>query len=75
MKNYSLLQVYTGSGKGKTTAALGGLCATGREQKHSCCHFSKMIPTIMVFEAYGNYNTFHIFTEEQVGRDAFIKFS
>lgn len=26
MKGYGLLQVYTGDGKGKTTAALGVLC-------------------------------------------------
>ena len=49
MKDYGLLQVYTGSGKGKTTAALGvALRAAGRGAK-----------TVML--KLWQHNTFHIF--------------
>ena len=72
MKDYGLLQVYTGSGKGKTTAALGGLCVLlAGEPKRSCCHFSKMI---LIMVKLWQHNTFHIFTEAGWTR-CFRKFS
>ena len=45
MKGYGLLQVYTGSGKGKTTAALGvALRAAGRGARTVMLSFLKDDP-------------------------------
>ena len=49
MKDYGLLQVYTGSGKGKTTAALGvALRAAGRGAKTVMLSFLKDDPDYVI---------------------------
>ena len=59
MKGYGLLQVYTGSGKGKTTAALGvALRAAGRGARTVMLSFLKMI---LIMVKLWQHNTFHIF--------------
>lgn len=72
MKGYGLLQVYTGDGKGKTTAALGvALRAAGRGAKTVMLSFLKDDPSYgeaMVAQYLPN------FTLCQVGRDAFVNF-
>lgn len=72
MKGYGLLQVYTGAGKGKTTAALGvALRAAGRGSKTVMLSFLKNDP------GYGEAMAAQYlpnFTLRQVGRDAFVNF-
>ena len=72
MKDYGLLQVYTGSGKGKTTAALGvALRAAGRGAKTVMLSFLKDDPDYG--EAMAAQYLPH-FLLRQVGRDAFVNF-
>lgn len=72
MKGYGLLQVYTGTGKGKTTAALGVvLRASGRGAK------SLMIQFMKDDEGYGEVagaKFIPSFELKQVGRDSFVNF-
>ena len=67
-----MLQVYTGTGKGKTTAALGvALRGAGYKLKTIMFSFLKDDPN------YGEARAFHYlpgFELEQVGRDAFVNF-
>lgn len=67
-----MLQVYTGTGKGKTTAALGvALRGAGYNLKTIMFSFLKDDPN------YGEARAFHYlpgFELEQVGRDAFVNF-
>ncbi len=67
-----MLQVYTGTGKGKTTAALGvALRGAGYDLKTTMFSFLKDDP------AYGEARAANIlpgFTLKQVGRDAFVNF-
>lgn len=67
-----MLQVYTGTGKGKTTAALGvALRASGYAMKTLMFSFLKDDPD------YGEARAVHNlpwFTLRQVGRDAFVNF-
>lgn len=73
MKGYGLLQVYTGSGKGKTTAALGVvLRASGYGAK------SLMIQFMKDDKGYGEYSAAKFipgFELLQVGRDCFVDFA
>ncbi|NCD08031.1 MAG: cob(I)yrinic acid a,c-diamide adenosyltransferase [Negativicutes bacterium] len=73
MKGYGLLQVYTGTGKGKTTAALGvALRASGYGAKTLMIQFMKDDP------GYGEYSAAKFlpnFELKQVGRDCFVDFS
>ena len=72
MKDYGLLQVYTGSGKGKTTAALGvALRAAGRGARTVMLSFLKDDPDYG--EAMAAQYLPH-FLLRQVGRDAFVNF-
>lgn len=72
MKGYGLLQVYTGSGKGKTTAALGvALRASGRGARTIMLSFLKDDPDYG--EAIAAQYLPH-FLLKQVGRDAFVNF-
>lgn len=72
MKGYGLLQVYTGSGKGKTTAALGvALRAAGRGARTVMLSFLKDDPDYG--EAMAAQYLPH-FLLRQVGRDAFVNF-
>lgn len=72
MKDYGLLQVYTGDGKGKTTAALGvALRACAKGAKVVMLSFFKDDPTYG--EAMGA-KFLPGFTLKQVGRDAFVNF-
>ena len=69
MKGYGLLQVYTGSGKGKTTAALGvALRAAGRGARTVMLSFLKDDPD------YGEAIPSTFFTEAGWTR-CFRKFS
>ncbi len=67
-----MLQVYTGTGKGKTTAALGvALRGAGYNLKTTMFSFLKDDP------AYGEARAASVlpgFTLKQVGRDAFVNF-
>lgn len=67
-----MLQVYTGTGKGKTTAALGvALRGAGYKLKTIMFSLLKDDPN------YGEARAFHYlpgFELEQVGRDAFVNF-
>lgn len=72
MKNWGKLQVYTGTGKGKTTAALGvALRAAGVGSKTLVLGFLKGDPS------YGEMRAFHYLpglTIKQVGRNEFVNF-
>ena len=73
MKGYGLLQVYTGTGKGKTTAALGVvLRASGYGAK------TLMIQFLKDDKGYGEYAAAKFipgFELRQVGRDCFVDFA
>ena len=73
MKGYGLLQVYTGTGKGKTTAALGVvLRASGYGAKTFMIQFMKDD------KGYGEYSAAKFipgFELKQVGRDCFVDFA
>ena len=73
MKGYGLLQVYTGTGKGKTTAALGVvLRASGYGAK------TLMIQFMKDDKGYGEYSAAKFipgFELMQVGRDCFVDFA
>ncbi|MCC8158911.1 MAG: cob(I)yrinic acid a,c-diamide adenosyltransferase [Phascolarctobacterium sp.] len=72
MKGYGLLQVYTGTGKGKTTAALGvALRAAGRGAKTIMLSFLKDDPDYGEALAAAYLPNFLL---KQVGRDAFVNF-
>lgn len=67
-----MLQVYTGTGKGKTTAALGvALRASGYAMKTLMFSFLKDDPDYGEARAVQNLPWF---TLRQVGRDAFVNF-
>ena len=67
-----MLQVYTGTGKGKTTAALGvALRASGYGMKTLMLSFLKDDPEYGEARAAKNLP---LFTLRQVGRDAFVNF-
>ena len=72
MKDFGMLHVYTGTGKGKTSAALGlALRSIGHGAKVIMICFMKGDPT------YGEAQAFHFlpnFTLKQMGRDSFVKF-
>lgn len=72
MKDFGMLHVYTGTGKGKTSAALGlTLRATGHGARVIMICFMKGDPT------YGEARAFHFlpnFTIKQMGRDSFVNF-
>ncbi|HIU64054.1 MAG TPA: cob(I)yrinic acid a,c-diamide adenosyltransferase [Candidatus Avacidaminococcus intestinavium] len=72
MKDYGKLQVYTGTGKGKTTAALGVILrASGYGAK------SLMVQFMKDDQNYGEYRAFNYipnFTLKQFGRDSFVNF-
>ncbi len=71
-ENYGMIQVYTGTGKGKTTAALGvALRAIGYGAKVTMISFMKDDP------GYGEVRACRAlpgFTMKQMGRDAFVNF-
>lgn len=68
-----LIQVYTGDGKGKTTAALGlALRACGHNYKVLMIQFLKDDPNYGEFKAADFLSDFAI---RQVGRDCFVDFS
>lgn len=72
MKGYGLLQVYTGSGKGKTTAALGvALRSAGQEAKTVMLSFLKDDQTYGEAIAAKYLPNFIL---KQVGRDVFVNF-
>jgi len=67
-----MLQVYTGTGKGKTTAALGvALRGAGYELKTIMFSFLKDDPDYGEARAYKYLPGFEL---KQVGRDAFVNF-
>ncbi len=72
LKGYGLLQIYTGTGKGKTTAALGvALRAAGREAKTLIIQYMKDDPE------YGEFKSAKFLPGlelKQVGRDSFVNF-
>ena len=72
MKDYGILQVYTGGGKGKTSAALGvAFRACARGARVLMLAFLKDDPNYS--EAIGAH-LLPGFTLKQVGRDAFVNF-
>ena len=72
MKDYGILQVYTGDGKGKTSAALGvAFRACARGARVLMLAFLKDDPNYS--EAIGAH-LLPGFTLKQVGRDAFVNF-
>ncbi len=67
-----MLQIYTGTGKGKTTAALGvALRASGYGMTTLMFSFLKDDPDYGEARAVKNFSWF---TLKQVGRDAFVNF-
>lgn len=72
MKNFGMLHVYTGTGKGKTSAALGlAMRAAGHGAKVTMICFMKGDAT------YGEAKAYHYipgFTIRQMGRDSFVNF-
>jgi cob(I)alamin adenosyltransferase len=72
MDNFGMLHVYTGTGKGKTSAALGlALRAIGHGARVVMICFMKGDAT------YGEARAFHYlpnFTLKQMGRDSFVNF-
>ena len=72
MENFGMLHVYTGTGKGKTSAALGlALRAIGHGARVIMSCFMKGDAT------YGEARAFHYlpnFTLKQMGRDSFVNF-
>ena len=72
MENFGMLHVYTGTGKGKTSAALGlALRAIGHGARVIMICFMKGDAT------YGEARAFHYlpnFTLKQMGRDSFVNF-
>ena len=67
-----MLQVYTGTGKGKTTAALGvALRGAGYNLKTMMFSFLKDDPNYGEARAYKYLPNFELY---QVGRDAFVNF-
>ena len=72
MKNFGMLHVYTGTGKGKTSAALGlALRAIGHGARVIMICFMKGDAT------YGEARAFRFlpnFTLKQMGRDSFVNF-
>ena len=72
MKDFGMLHVYTGTGKGKTSAALGlALRAAGHGARVIMICFMKGDST------YGEARAFHFlpdFTIKQMGRDSFVNF-
>ena len=72
MKDFGMLHVYTGTGKGKTSAALGlALRAAGHGAKVTMLCFMKGDPT------YGEAQAFRFvpnFIIKQMGRDSFVNF-
>ncbi len=73
MTGKGLIQVYTGDGKGKTTASLGlALRACGHGLKVIMLQFLKDDPNYGEFKAAGYLPGFVI---KQVGRDCFVDFS
>ena len=72
MENFGMLHVYTGTGKGKTSAALGlALRAIGHGARVVMICFMKGDAT------YGEARAFHYlpnFTLKQMGRDSFVNF-
>ena len=72
LKGYGLLQVYTGTGKGKTTAALGvAFRAAGRGAKTLVIQYMKDDPGYGEFMAAKFLPGFEL---KQVGRDTFVNF-
>lgn len=72
MKGYGLLQVYTGDGKGKTTAALGVILrASGYDAKTIMFQFMKDDPGYGEFKAQKYLPGFELV---QVGRENFVDF-
>ena len=72
MNDFGMLHVYTGTGKGKTSAALGlALRAVGHDANVVMICFMKGDPS------YGEAQAFHFlpnFTIKQMGRDSFVNF-
>jgi len=72
LKGYGLLQIYTGTGKGKTTAALGvAFRASGRGAKTLVIQYMKDDPSYGEFMAAKFLPGFEL---KQVGRDSFVNF-
>ena len=72
MKDFGMLHVYTGTGKGKTSAALGlALRAAGHGAKVTMLCFMKGDPT------YGEAQAFRFVPNsiiKQMGRDSLVNF-
>ena len=64
--NFGKIQVYTGSGKGKTTAALGlAIRALGRNKKAAIIYFNKGGTQMYVFWCYRVSTDFRILNLSQ----------